>query len=89
MSLGTNLCGVFSCVRSFWTCADGVWSDSNCKVWEPKDTLVVCSMSILIGSVLANQRGVWGGRGKHFFPSATSSYNNEPEKQTTQPSVQL
>ena len=31
-SSGTNLFGVYSCVGSFWNRADGVWSNSTCKV---------------------------------------------------------
>ena len=34
MSSRTNLFGVFSCVGSFWNCADSVCSSSTCKVWE-------------------------------------------------------
>ena len=70
--LATNMFGVFSCVESFWNLADVVCSDSTCEVWEGwlsaigdigfSDWLCASSMTILIGSVLANQRGVWEGR---------------------------
>ena len=65
-SSGTNLFGVFSCV---WNCADSVCSDSTCKVWEGwlsavwaigySDWLCASCMTILIGGVPTNQRGVW------------------------------
>ena len=68
---GTNLFGVFSYVWSFWSFTNVVCSDSTCEVWEGwlsaiwaigfSDWLYASCMTILIGGVLANQRGVWEG----------------------------
>ena len=68
---GWEQISVFSCVRSFQSQVDIVCSDSTCKVcggwllaiWAIgfSDWLCVSCMTILIGSVLANQRGVWEG----------------------------
>ena len=62
---------MFRRVGSFRNCADVVYSDSTCKVWEGwlsavwaigfSDWLCASCMTILIGSVLVNQRGVWEG----------------------------
>ena len=71
-SLGTNLFGVFCCIRSFWNrVEDVVCLDSTCEVWEgwllaigailSSDWLCASCMTILIGSVLANQRSACGG----------------------------
>ena len=75
----TNLFGVFSCAGSFWSRVDSVCSDSTCQVWEGwlsggldaigYSNSLSCSMTILIGGVLANQRGVWEGQNKPLFPS--------------------
>ena len=66
-----RLVQVFSCVGSFWNSGDSVCSDSTCKVWEGwllavgaigySEWLCASCMTILIGGVLANQRGVWEG----------------------------
>ena len=62
---GPYLFGVFSCVGSFWIV---ICSDSTCKVWGGWLLAVwairfsdwwASYVTILIGGVLANQRGVW------------------------------
>ena len=72
MSLGTNLFSVFSCGGSFCNCADSICSNSTCEVWEGwmlaiwaigfLDWLHASCMTILIGSMLANQHVVSEGR---------------------------
>ena len=71
MGSGTNLFGLFSCIACFWNRAEGVCSDSTCVDWQSwllavwaigfSDWLCASYMTILIGGVLANQRGVWEG----------------------------
>ena len=61
-SLGKNLFGVFSCEHTEQTCE--VWDGWLSAVGAIgfSDWLCASCMTILIGSVLANQRGVWEGR---------------------------
>ena len=70
--LGTDLFGVFNCVGSFRSRADVVCSNSTCKVWggglsAVSDWLCASCMTILIGSVLVNQHGVWRNTVRFVF----------------------
>ena len=68
-SSGTNLFGSFSCVGSFWKPVSGpiqLAKSESVAVRRTGRRLILwlcasCSMTIQIGGVLANQRGVWEG----------------------------
>ena len=67
---GTNMFGVFSCIRGFRSCLDAVCSIQHAKSEEVAVghlshwILWLCAswMAVLIGGVQANQRNVWEER---------------------------